>query len=408
MDSTPTANPAGGVEQVVGLVRGNCQPLAAERVPLSDALHRVLREPVCAPEDQPAFDRSAMDGFAVRLDDAGTHFRMVDEIRAGDWKPRQIGSGETVRISTGGALPCAGLQVLRKEDVQVEADGIRVLRRHPTRHVRHRGEDARKGQVLVEAGTRLEPGSLALLASIGHTEPLVACQPRVLHVATGNELVPPSQLPGPGQIHDSNSTLVRAFLNQSGVEPTQLHAPEDLGQAETIIGPHVVSGGAPDVLLVSGGASVGEHDFTGRLFERLGWRIHLAKTHTRPGKPLILATREHRIAFGLPGNPLAHFVCLNLFVRAALERLAGVPDRNPFTPAVLAADLVSDSSSRETLWPAVASYASGRIGIIPLNWTSSGDITSLARANALLRVPPGTGRLAAGSPVMFVLTTLPL
>jgi len=345
-----------------------------------------------------------MDGFAVRLDDAGPRFRVVDEIRAGDWKQRQLQPGETVRISTGGALPCEGLQVLMNEDVQVGAESIHVLRRDQTRHVRFRGEDAQRGQVLVEAGTRLAPGSLALLASIGHTEPLVTRRPRALHVATGNEIVPPGQTPGPGQIRDSNSPLVRAFLQQWDIEPVQLRVPEDETAAESAIrnAPSTI-----DLLLISGGASVGEHDFTRRLFERLGWRVHLARTNTRPGKPLILATREHGLAFGLPGNPLAHFVCLNLFVRAALDRLAGLSDRELFTPAVLAVELASDGSARETLWPAVVSHANARIEITPLRWSSSGDITSLARANALLRVPAGATRLAAGSPVTFASTTFP-
>lgn len=408
MNTTSTTDAAGGVESVVSLVRANCQPLAAERAHLSAALHRILREPVCAPEDQPAFDRSAMDGFAVRLDDAGTHFRVVDEIRAGDWKPRQLRPGETVRISTGGALPGEGLQVLMKEDVQASENSIHLLRRESVRHVRFRGEDARKGQVLVEPGTRLQPGSLALLASVGHTQPLVTRLPRVLHVATGNEIVTPSQMPQPGQIRDSNSTLVHAFVSQFGIEPMQIRAPEDLLQAEAALRPHATDGNGFDVLLISGGASVGEHDFTRHLLERLGWRVALTKTNIRPGKPLIFATRQQGLAFGLPGNPLAHFVCLNLFVRTALDRMAGLRDRELFTSAVLAVDLASDGSSRETLWPAVACHARGRVEVTPLNWSSSGDLTSLAQANALLRVPAGAARLAAGSPVMFASTDLPL
>lgn len=407
MNAAPISPAAGGVENVVDVVRANCRPLATERALLSAALHRVLREPVSAPEDQPAFDRSAMDGFAVRLDDAGTRFRVVDEIRAGDWKPRQLQPGETVRISTGGALPGAGLQVLMKEDVQVEADRIHVLRRDQNCHVRFRGEDAPKGRVLVEAGTRLQPGTLALLASIGHIEPLVTRRPRVWHVATGNEIVAPDQTPRPGQIRDSNSILVRTLLQQSGIESTPLRAPEDLSSAEAALRQHAIGSDAPDVLLVSGGASVGEHDFTRQLFERLGWSVHFARTNTRPGKPLIVATRESAIAFGLPGNPLAHFVCLNLFVRSALDRLAGLPDRELFTPAVLAVELNSDGSSRETLWPAVACHARGSVEITPLKWGSSGDLTSLARANALLRVPAGATSLAAGSPVTFCSTTFP-
>ena len=392
---------AASADEIIALVNEISQPLAAERAPLEAALDRVLREAVCAPEDQPPFDRSAVDGFAMRLDDAGSEFRIVDEIRAGDWKPRELQRGETIRISTGGALPGGHLQVVMKEDVQVNGDQVRITQRNKSGNIRFRGEDARAGQVLVESGATLQPGTLALLASVGHAQPLVTRVPRVLHLATGNEIVPPEQTPQRGQIRDSNSILIRSFLAHWKIVPEQIRVPEDEAAAQSAIANRQ---SAMDLLLVSGGASVGEHDFTRRLLEHFGFEIIVSKTTTRPGKPLIVARRENQIAFGLPGNPLAHFVCLNVFVRVALERFSGHGNISPFQTGTLAAKLDSDPNARETFWPARFDLQHGRAQLMPLRWSSSGDLTSLATANALIRVKAGGEDLAAGAEVEFVPT----
>ena len=322
--STQIPTAAASAIEVIALLNQLVQPLAAERVSLDNAAGRVLRETVCAPEDQPAFDRSAVDGFVVRLDDASSEFQIVDEIRAGDWKPRQLQRGETIRISTGGALPGEHLQVVMKEDVQVAGKALRVTERSPSGNIRFRGEDAHAGQVLVEPGVKLQPGTLALLASVGQANPLVTRVPRVLHLATGNEIVPPEQTPQRGQIRDSNSILIRAFLEPWQAELEQMRLPEDEAVAKAKLETRNSKLETADLLLISGGASVGEHDFTRSLLTHLGFEILVSKTSLRPGKPLIVARRGNQIAFGLPGNPLAHFVCLNLFVRVALERFSGI------------------------------------------------------------------------------------
>lgn len=417
------AGAAKSADEVIGLVRELCRPLEPERVAIEAAGGRVLREAVCASEDQPAFDRSSVDGYAVRLDDPAMRFRIVDEIRAGDWKPRQLEVGEAVRVATGGALPGDGLQVLMKEDVRVEGQSLVVLRRDAERNIRFRGEDARAGQELIGPGTVLSPGALALLASLGVTRPLVTRLPRVLHVATGNEIVAPDQPVGPGQIRDSNSTLVRAFLAQWHLVPEQLRVGEDRVAVESALRAAVAnpqspfpnprspisdlrsppSGASPfDLVLVSGGASVGEHDFTRRLLEEQGFTVLVSRTTARPGKPFIVAQRDRTLAFGLPGNPLAHVVCLNLYVRAAIEAWSGQGPRSEFRPGVLASDLEGGGNPRETFWPAAWTWCDGAARLTALRWSSSGDQTVLATANALLRVPPGVENLSGGNRVEFL------
>ncbi|MFO1488016.1 MAG: molybdopterin molybdotransferase MoeA [Verrucomicrobiota bacterium] len=396
----PITHPASS-DEIIALLRSLATPLGTEKVSLAAANGRILRETVQAAEDQPAFDRSAVDGFVIRLDDPAAEFHLVDEIRAGDWKPRALQLGETVRISTGGALPAHDVQVVMKEDVQVNAGRVYVVRRNPATNIRRRGEDARAGQTLLEAGTRLPPGALALLASLGQAEPAVTRLPRVLHLATGNEIVPPEKTPRRGQIRDSNSILVRSFLGHWQITPDQRRVPEDEARAIAECGKASLND--TDVLLISGGASVGEHDFTRRLLEHFGFEILLSKTNTRPGKPLIVARRGRQLAFGLPGNPLAHFVCLNVFVRAALEGLAGTQD-DGFQTGTLSAALEAGGNARETFWPAQAGGRDGRVQLTALPWSSSGDLTSLARANALLRLRAGQTDLSAGATVEFRFT----
>ncbi len=393
-----------GVEEAMALLREICQPLETERVGLEAARGRVLREPVRAPEDQPPFDRSAVDGFAVREDDPGPRFTVVEELRAGDWKPLALERGQAARIATGAALPCEGLRVVMKENARLEGDRLEVFERDPERHIRFRGEDARRGTVLVEAGTCLQPGALALLASAGATQPLVTRLPRAVHLATGSEIVAPRQTPGRGQIRDSNSTLVRAFLESWSVAIRQSRAAEDEATALTTLRGLLDATETVDLVLVSGGASVGEHDFTRRLFERLGFAVRVSRTNTRPGRPLIVAQRGYTLALGLPGNPLGHFVCLNLYARTALEAWSGRPVKSPFVEGLLAADLEGGANARETFWPARSRIEGGRLHFAPLGWRSSGDLTALAAADALLRLKPGVSRLTRGSPVEALLT----
>lgn len=381
-----------------------CAPLPAETVPLQNALGRRLRHTVSAPEDLPSFDRSAMDGFAIRCDDPGPRFRIVDRLRAGDWRPRQLQPGQAVAIATGAALPAPDLQVVPREFVEDLGDTILLHSRPAERFLRRRGEDAPAGTPLVPAGTLLGPGALALLASIGHVQPLVTRRPTVWHLVTGNELVEPGRSPNPGQIRDSNSTLVRAFLARWNLQPRQMHLPEDESAALAALEPIRSQSQVVDLLLISGGASVGPHDFTRRLLERCGYEIVLHKVRTRPGRPLIVARRGPTLAFGLPGNPLAHFVCLHLYVRTALLAWDGArPLPEPWQTATLNDSLPASSTNHELLWPARWELSpDGPARIAPLRWKSSGDLTALATANALLRVPAATPSLPAGARVEFL------
>ena len=418
------------LDEALAEIRSRCQPLPPVRAPLSEAFGRVLRETVCASEDLPDCDRSTRDGYAMPQNDTSETLQIVDTLHAADWKPRELKTGETVRIATGAPLPCEGLRVVMQENVERNGDRIKILKRENALNVRQRGEDVKAGTPLTKAGMCLDAGKLALLATAGCAQPLVSPRLRVVHFTTGDEIVPPDLAPKPGQIRDSNSILIRGLLQRFPCDLTQCHLPENFEAAK-----HLVSTLNPqlstfNLLLVSGGASVGDKDFTRALLEWLGFEIIFSQVNVRPGRPLIFgitggaplhhgntateggsvpASRlansltqpnQFQIAFGLPGNPLSHFVCFHLFVTTALARLVG---EEP--PAILrgplATRLADGPCPRETLWPARVDSA----GLHPLVWSSSGDVACLAETNALIRVPANRGAIDPGAEVEFLPTT---
>ena len=194
---------------------------------------------------------------------------------------------------------------------------------------------------------------------------------------------------------------MQAFLGQWNIVPEHRRVAEDAPAIQSAIGHQPL---AIDLLLISGGASVGEHDFTRRLLAETGFTIHVSKTTARPGKPLIVAQRGGTLAFGLPGNPLAHFVCLNLYVRAALESWSGQSQRTDFATGELTEDLAAGGNARESFWPARWHLMDGAVRVTPLRWQSSGDLTALAGANAIIRVRAETKQLPRGSRVEFMNT----
>jgi molybdopterin molybdotransferase len=377
------------VEEVWDLLRREVSAREAVETDLADALGGLLREDVRAPEDQPAFDRSAVDGFVVRGDDAAERFRIVGEIRAGDGRKHELATGQALRMATGAAVPAGG-EVIMVEDA-AESEGVVRFSQRGRNHVRRRGEDARAGDVLLAAGTEIGPGAMALLASVGHVRPQVTRPLDILHVATGNEIVAAEERPGAGQIRDSNSPLVAAWARTKGLRVRQKRVGEDADALR-----HAIEG-RRDLLLVSGGASAGGHDCTAEVLDAAGFEILVTKVAVRPGKPLIVGRRGEEWAFGLPGNPLSHFVCLHVFVDVALAAMRG----NARAPAIFEGQALAQVSGnpRETWWPAEEEFA----GLRPLPWSSSGDLTALATANALVRVP--VSGLAAGSKAEFIRVT---
>ncbi len=363
-------------------------PLDSERVDLETSAGRRIVEDVLADTDLPAFDRSAIDGYCVRNDAGSGRFRLVGEVRPGAPAGEVPATGEAVKIFTGSALPSDGVGLVMVEDAEVDGEWVELRVAPKVELIRKRASQQRAGEVVLRAGSIVNSGALAVLAMVGLGRPLVSGRPSVAHLVTGSELVDVDQVPGPGEIRDSNGPLIAALVAEAGAAAgLRGRATESVDEAEALLG-----GCSADVLLVSGGASVGDHDGTAALFERLGFEILSSRVRSRPGKPLIFARRGGQVAFGLPGNPLSHFVCFHLFVRRALDRLAG---REPKSLIDVRCDDLPSPDARETWWPARIVAEAGALRACPLPWTDSSDLTGLAPANALLRVPTEPGNTLA-------------
>jgi molybdopterin molybdotransferase len=376
--------------------------LVPETVPLARAHGRVLSESVAADEDLPPFDRSAMDGYAIRGDDDATQFEVVGEIRAGQSVDLELQPGQAVRILTGARLPGLGLKVVMQEDVDVAGTRLLIPKQSAATHIRKRGEDALAGEILVQPGRVLDATALAVLASVGKADPLVSTIPRILHLTTGDEIVPPDVTPAEGQIRNSNAFLIAGLCREQGIDGiTHYHVPDDLEEmSRTLLEAEPENF---DVILISGGSGGGTYDFSMQLFLTLGATIHFRAVNVRPGKPLIFGTTAKQLVFGLPGNALSHYVCFHLFVRRALEGLLGRTESTA-QKCFLTEPMTDTHNARETWWPAQAVLRAGRLECRALAWKSSGDITRLPAANGLIHVPASTSRLDAGTMVELLFT----
>jgi molybdopterin molybdotransferase len=382
-------------------IAAKARPATPMACPLSEARGRWLREEVLAPHDLPAFDRSSMDGYVVRLDDTSERFKLVGEVQPGAGSSLTIGPGECARIFTGAPIPPGASQVIMQEDTRREGEWMIPAERDRVTNIRYRGEDMREGDVVLPAGVRLRAPELSLLAHLGVTRPIVSPAPRVLHLATGRELVDPAEIPAPGQIRDSNSTLLAALLEEAGA---RLVVQDRCGdELETLVARiESVPAESWDLLLLSGGASVGDYDFGTTALRRLGFEIHFGKVKLKPGKPLVFASRGSQLAFVIPGNPVSHFILFHIAIRAALDALEGVPPAWPTVPVILAEAISNSAGPRETFWPARLEIGSP-LRAHPLKWQSSGDLTGIRGANCILQIAAQSGPFPAGASVPALL-----
>lgn len=396
------------VAQALGRLLPHLQPLGrAERVPLLAALGRVSAAELRAPVDLPAFPRSTMDGFAVRAADtygAGealpAYLQLCGEVPMGRAAGLAVQPNQAARVHTGGMLPPGADAVVMVENTQLlDAGTLEVL--HPVavgENVIPIGEDVRAGELLFARGHRLRPQDLGGLAGVGIDEVAVAAQPRLAILATGDELVPPSARPQPGQVRDINSYTVAALAAQSGAQPLLAGiAPDDAAQLHAVA--QQALAGA-DALVISAGSSVSTRDMTVQVIAALGQPgvlVHGVSIH--PGKPTILALVGTKPVFGLPGNPVSTMIAFDLFVAPALLRLLG--DESAGRGASVQARLARNVASRpgrEDFVPVRLAARDGALWADPV-FGKSNLIYTMAHADGLLRVPLDLAGLYAGEQV---------
>jgi molybdopterin molybdotransferase len=382
------------IDEARAAVLAAVRPLPAEDVAVQDALGRVLAEDVVANGDVPAFANSAMDGFAVRSGPAGRTLRVVGEARAGAPAAVAVDEGEAIRISTGGAMPAGADAVLQIERVSVNGESVTLDDDvEPGRNVRPSGDDLRAGDTILRAGTRLGAAELGLAVACGRATVFCARVPQVVVLATGDELVAPGAPLAPGQLHETNGLTLAALVTQSGAHVAATAVVRDT-EAQTR---DAIAGALEraDVIVLSGGVSVGPHDHVKPALEALGvhevfWRVAL-----RPGRPTWFGTHGETLVFGLPGNPVSAMVTFLLFARPALAALQGAPYEPERDAARLAVALPRhpdrDECVRVTLRGGVAT---------PTGPQGSHQLRSMLSADAFAIVPAGTGELDAGAEVV--------
>ena len=378
------------------LVLSSARPLGSERLPLADALGRVLCEDVSAEEDLPPFDSSAMDGYALIAGPAA-ELEVVDESRAGHPAQRALAGGQAIAISTGALIPEGADAVVPLERVQVSDGRVTVPDTERGANVRHAGDDVRRGQGVLAAGTLLGPAELAVAASLGHAELPVGVRPRVMVLATGDELVEPGRPLGPGQIRNSNTIALAAQARAAGADVIGSEIVRDNLEDTTATLRAALE--RADVVCISGGVSVGPHDHVKPALAELGvderfWRVAL-----KPGKPTWFGTRDGKLVFGLPGNPVSAMVTFHLFARPALRALAGARPDDTRATAILDEPLPRNSSRDEVVRCRVRAAEDGWHVTPTRGDQSSHVLTSMLGAEAFAIVEAGEGTIEAGERV---------
>ncbi|HZP66389.1 MAG TPA: gephyrin-like molybdotransferase Glp [Rudaea sp.] len=394
------------VEAAQALAVAAARPLGAERVGLREALGRVLAEAVTAPDDVPPHRNSAMDGFAVRSIDVGdasdvsapVELRIVGEVAAGHAAARAIGAGEALRIMTGAPLPDGADAVVMVERTEAAGDRVRILEAaRAGQHVREPGEDVRRGDVVVPAGATLGPAELGVLASARRAQVAVTRRPVVALLSTGDELRDVDQPldARAGKIADTNSYALEALVREAGgvarVSPI-------VRDDRALLRAAIEDARAADLIVSTGGVSVGEHDHVKAVLAELGATLDAWRVNMKPGKPVALARLGATPYFGLPGNPVSAMVSFLLFVRPAIRTALGCarPFDLPTVAARLAQPLRTRGDRRSYLRAHLRSDGAGALTVEVAARQGSHVLSSMVGANALVAVEPGAHELAAG------------
>lgn len=389
------------VADALAAILAGAEPLPEEMVALDAAYHRTLAHDLAARRTQPPQPMSAMDGYAVRAADASdlsARLKVIGEVAAGRPFERTVGAGEAVRIFTGGVIPDGADAIIIQEDTVIDGNQIAITETATAgRHIRPAGVDFREGDVLLSAGHHLSDRALSLAAAMNYPELAVRRRPRVALLATGDELVMPGSAPGPGQIVYSNGYALRALARAEGADTVDLGIAADT-MAATTAGIRRAREIGADILMTTGGASVGDHDLVKQALEAEGVEMAFWRIAMRPGKPMMHGRLGAMRVIGLPGNPVSSYVCAYLFVVPLIRALSGrkvihhVRER-----AVLGRDLAANDQREDYLRARLERRDDGTLIATPVMQQDSSLLGNLAAARALLIRPPFASAAAKGT-----------
>ncbi|HSU06850.1 MAG TPA: gephyrin-like molybdotransferase Glp [Acetobacteraceae bacterium] len=391
------------VEQARERILSALGPVTHEVVALPDAWARVTATPVRARLTQPPADVSAMDGYALRAADGrnGAALRVIGSAPAGHPFEGRVREGEAVRIFTGSIVPAGADAILLQEDASPDGDVVQVNETvRAGRHIRRAGQDFAAGDELVPVGRRMTARDVGLAAAANHPWITVYRRPRVAILATGDEIAMPGEPLPPGGIVSSNSHALAALVRATGGEPLVLPVARDDRAAIAAVAD---AAAASDLLVTTGGASVGDHDLVIESLATRGLQVDFWKIAMRPGKPLIFGRMGHVPVLGLPGNPVSALVCAILFLLPALARLSGLPgDSLPVSSAVLGADMAANDGRADHVRATISIGPGGEVVVMPFPVQDSAMLRRLAMANALILRAPHAAALPAGAGVEVI------
>ncbi len=394
------------VEKALGIILSNLPERKIEQVPFQASLGRVLAEDLTATCDIPPFDRSAMDGYAVAASDAEhapVELEIAGEIRAGGGLPQTLPPGKAMSIMTGAPVPRPADAVQVVEECRLSEDGRRVTINKPVHagdNIAPRGSEATSGEVVLRAGHRIGPAEIAVMATFGYSRVRVWKVPEIAVFATGDELVEVDQTPRPDQIRNSNAYCIIAQLQYMGLRSEYLGIVRD---DKDELRQRMLEGLRKDVLIISGGVSMGEYDYVKDIFEELGLEILFSRVAIKPGKPTVFARKGDTLVFGLPGNPISALVTFECFVRPALGNLCGMAQSELHRMKGELLEDMEQNSGRMAFFPAWVYWEEGGLKVDPLPWKSSADIIGFAGANATYIFPRGKPRMRKGETVEVML-----
>jgi len=383
-------------EQAYKIITAATRPLGTESVPLQEVQGRVLAQNVVCDVDMPPFDKAAMDGFACRRQDLDHDLNIIEEIPAGHFPRKIIGPGECARIMTGAPVPTGADLVIMVEDTRPEGEtAIRFTGSRAATNICPKGEDVKVGDLVLPRGTILTPARMgALCAALGKPDVLVYRRAKVGLIATGDELVEPWQRPPAAGIRNTNSYQLSAQIRAMGATVAYHGIVGD--RREDLLQAVHKAGADCDLLLMSGGVSVGAYDFVAESLEKNSYQLLFQSVAMQPGKPTLFGRRDHSYCCGMPGNPVSTFVVFELLIKPFLYSLMG----HTYQPLIISAELEADinlkNSNRQTTVPVIFPEA-GKVA--PLEYHGSAHIHAIARADALLIIPAGSGGCKKGTRV---------
>jgi molybdopterin molybdotransferase len=378
------------IEEALSIVKQNTTVLETEKIPFLASQHRVLAEDVFSDIDMPPFNKSAVDGYACRKDDLDKMLEIIEVIQAGQYPQKEIHTAECTQIMTGAAVPKGADTIVMVEDVSVENKLVKVLKKGSKSNISIKAEDVKKGQKVLEKGIVLKPQHIAILASVGYAEVLVYKQPSVGILSTGDELVEPHQEPGLGQIRNSNGHQLLMQVENCGAKTKYYGIAKDT--EEDTYEKLSLALKENDLVLLSGGVSMGEFDFVPEIMKKLQIQILFDSIAVKPGKPTTFGVMKEKSCFGLPGNPVSSFIQFELLVKPLIFGMMGMKDEIKELSLPMGEDYCRKRAGRKAYFP--VKIINGKV--YPIKYHGSAHIHALSFADAFTSIPIGVECLKKG------------